>query len=159
LQDWVRLYPEKLPDGQPFAGYKVRTLGGNTLTVDRNSPQFPDFVSQVERFVLVNADTGQDIRRVFNGDVIDLSDLGNVPLTIRAGTFRNVVGSVRFVYDGATVQIENAPPYALAGNTGGTYNPFNFTPGTHVLTATPFGQNNAEGIGGVPLTVRFTVQN
>ncbi|NMO17836.1 hypothetical protein HPC49_29210 [Pyxidicoccus fallax] len=159
LQDWVRLYPEKLPNGQPFAGFKVRTLGGNTLTVDSNSPKLPNFVSRVDRFILVNVDTNQDIRTVYNGDVIDLSDLGNAALTLRADTFQNIVGSVRFVYDGATVQIENAPPYALAGdNLLVDYNPFKFTPGTHVLTATPFSDHEAEGVGGVPLTIRFTVQ-
>lgn len=55
---------------------------------------------------------------------------------------------VRYQLDG-TVNVQNSGPY-----------PIGFTPtvGTHVLTAMPYGQSNAQGLGGVPLTVRFTVQ-
>jgi hypothetical protein len=155
LQDWARLYPE------PFVGFQVRTFGGNTITVSATSPALPDQVSRIERFVLVDAGANTDIGTLSNGDVIDLSNLaasGITELTIRAVRYRNGQGSVRLDYDGATAKIESVQPYALGSNSGTDYGPFTFTVGTHVLTATPFSSSNAQGVGGVPLTIRFTVQ-
>jgi hypothetical protein len=68
------------------------------------------------------------------------------------------VGSVRFGYDGnANYRTESSAPYALAGDTGGDYNVWTPTLGTHSLTATPYSGSGATGTAGTPLTVAFTV--
>lgn len=159
LQDWARLYNE------PFDGFQVRTLGGNTLTVTASHPGLPNHVSAVNGFTLVDANTDQDIGPLYNGMTIDLSDLapgGNISqlaLNVRANTYPATVGSVRLVFDG-TARVENAAPYALGGDSGGNYAAFSplKTVGVHVLTATPFSDPGAGELGGVPLTIRFTVQ-
>jgi hypothetical protein len=76
-------------------------------------------------------------------------------LNIRADYFGGV-GSVRFSYDG-TISYEDTAPFALGKDDSGDYRPFPFTPGTHVLTATPYSADDGTGVGGVPLTLRFTV--
>lgn len=160
LQDWTRLYNE------PFQGFQVRTFGGNTLTVTATGPALPNFVSATNSFTLINAATDQPVPGfdpLYNGAVIDLSNLaaqGITQLTIRASTFQSTVGSVRFVYDSTTPVNDNSFPYSLAGEASPTnYNPFTFTIGTHALRATPYSAANGGGVGGVPLVIRFTVQN
>ncbi|MFP2930645.1 hypothetical protein ACLESO_36695 [Pyxidicoccus sp. 3LG] len=160
LQDWSRLYNE------PFQGFQVRTLGGNTVTVTPTGPALPNFVSATNSFTLINATTDQPVPGfdpLYNGAVIDLSDLaaqGVTQLTIRANTYQPTVGSVRFAYDSTTPVNDSTFPYSLAGETSPTdYNPFTFTTGSHVLRATPFSEANGDGVGGVPLAIRFTVQN
>jgi hypothetical protein len=153
LQDMARLYRE-----EPFRGFQVRTFGGNTLTITRDSPNLPAFVSAVNSFTLINADTDRVVGELYNGAVIDLSDLGTSNLTVRANTYEAVVGSVRFQLDDV-VDVQNQAPYAFFGTRGGgDYVGVTVTVGTHVLTATPYSQGNAGGLGGVPQTVRFTVQ-
>ncbi|RKH52241.1 phosphoesterase [Corallococcus sp. AB049A] len=142
LQDLARYYNE------PFDGFQVRTFGGNTLTIDRDTPVLPNFVSTVDRFTLVNPSSGNDLAQVENGAVLDLSDLGTAQVALRATTYESQVGSVRFEIDG-TVYVDNQAPYVL---------PITATVGTHVVTATPYSEPNGQGLGGVPLTVRVTVQ-
>jgi hypothetical protein len=142
LQDLSRYYNE------PFAGFQVRTFGGNTLTVNANTPVLPNIVSAVDGFTVVNAATGKELAKVYNGSVLDLSDLGTTNLAIVAWTYEGQVGSVRLQLDGTTL-VDNQAPYSFATAV---------SVGTHVLTATPFSEANAQGLGGVPLTVRVTVQ-
>jgi hypothetical protein len=160
LQDWSRLYNE------PFQGFQVRTFGGNTLTVTPTGPALPNFVSATNSFTLINAATDQPVPGfdpLYNNAVIDLSNLaaqGATQFTIRANTYQPTAGSVRFAYDSTTPIHDSTFPYSLAGETTPTnYNPFTFTTGTHVLRATPYSAANGNGVGGVPLVIRFTVQN
>ncbi|MFP2928437.1 vanadium-dependent haloperoxidase [Pyxidicoccus sp. 3LG] len=147
LQDWTRLYPE---DG--FAGFQVRTLGGNTLTVTATAPSLPNSVSAVNSFVLYDADTGLPIpsaNPLVNGQVVHLGDAGVTHLSIRANTYPPSVGSVRFVFNGVT-SVDDTSGYDVSAADAGT--------GTQVLTATPYSQSGGAGVGGVPLTVRFNIQ-
>ncbi len=57
----------------------------------------------------------------------------------------------------ARYQIENDSPYALSGNTGANYHPWNYSMGSHTLTATPYPQRNGSGTAGTGLTVSFTI--
>jgi hypothetical protein len=69
------------------------------------------------------------------------------------------VGSVRFDLDGATgYTIENAAPFALAGDSTGNYNPWTPSLGSHTLTVTPFAASGASGTPGSALTLNFIVQ-
>jgi hypothetical protein len=142
LQDLARYYNE------PFQGFQVRTFGGNTLTVTATTPALPNFVSAANGFTLVNADTGREIGPVYNGAVLDLSDLGTSNVAILVNTYEGQVGSVRLQLDGNAL-VDNQAPYQFAATA---------TVGTHVITATPYSEANGQGLGGVPLTVRVTVQ-
>lgn len=149
LQDLARLYREDFP------GFAVRTLGGNTLTITPESPALPSVVTAVESFSLVNAATGKPVpgyAPLYNGAVIDLSTLaakGIRSVALQATTYEPVVGSVRFVYD-SLAATDDRLPYTLSGP---------LTPGTHVLRATPYSEAGGKGLGGVPLVIRFTVQD
>ena len=146
LQDQARLYNEQFP------GFQVRTFGGNTLTITATTPALPSAVAAVVGFSLIDTDTGQTVTTLYNGSVIDLSDLaasGVTHVAVQANTFESVVGSVRFSYDG-TASTDNSAPYRLAST---------LAVGTHVLRATPFSESNGNGLGGVPFVIRFTVQN
>lgn len=160
LQDWSRLYNE------PFQGFQVRTFGGNTLTMTPTSPALPNFVSAVNTFTLINAATEQPVPGfdpLYSNAVIDLSDLASQGVTqfnIRANTFQPTAGSVRFDYDSTAVVFNTGAPYSLGGEASPTdYNALTLTTGTHVLRATPYSEANGAGVGGVPLVIRFTVQN
>lgn len=142
LQDLARYYNE------PFDGFEVRTFGGNTLTIDRETPVLPNFVSTVNRFTVVKPDAGRELAQLDNGAVLDLSDLERSAVGLMAWTYESQVGSVRFRLDNVEF-IDDQAPYEM---------PVTATVGTHVLTATPYSEANGQGLGGVPLTVRFTVQ-
>ena len=160
LQDWTRLYPERLPGGGPFKGFQVRTLGGNTLVVTPTTPVLPNHVSAVNSFALYNQDSGQPVPGYYplvNGAVIDLSDLasqGVYRFNIRAFTYQPQIGSVRFTFNGVSYN-DSTAPYQLNGDSGGNVT---LSAGTHVLRAIPFSEASAGGVGGVPLTIRFSVQ-
>ncbi|NMO15323.1 vanadium-dependent haloperoxidase [Pyxidicoccus fallax] len=158
LQDWTRLYNES------FSGFEVRTFGGNVLTVTPTQPALPHFVSAINGFALygqtaTGTGPGTRLRALTNNAIIDLSDLaaqGYTRLNIVADTFMpQTAGSVRFQYDSSNF-VDSQASYFLFGDTFA--NGSTFTVGTHVLRATPYSAANAGGVGGVPLVIRFTVQ-
>lgn len=157
LQDLARTYNEA--HHGDFPGFLVTTFGGNTLTLNPTGPSLPNAVSAIACFSLINADTDQPVAGfdpLLNGAILNRA---NLPpnLNIRAhASPSSSVSSVRFTYDG-TSSIDNEAPYSLGSGTGGNYPPFTLTPGTHVLSATPYQGSNAGRLGGVPLTIRFTV--
>jgi hypothetical protein len=164
LQDWSRLYPERLPNGTPFQGFQVRTFGGNTVTVNATGPALPNAVSRVDSFTLLDAYTKQPISGydpIYNGMVLDFSDLaarGHTQFIVRANTYPQNVGSVRFVING-TPRIRSAYPYYLGDGQDDAGQLVPLGVGNLVITATPYSGAGATGIGGVPLTGRGTVQN
>ena len=117
---------------------------------------------QIVSMALVNADTGEDIAEhtpLRNAAIVDLAAIGTSNLSIRAETAPAVVGSVRFSVDAdLDFNTENNPPYAIAGDSGGDYSPWNPAVGERVVTAMPFTESDGTGAPGRPLTVRFTVR-
>jgi hypothetical protein len=159
LQDWLRLYQESP------RRFRVPTFGGALIELTATSPPLPNVVSAVDSFTLIDAATNQPVPGfdpLYNGAVIDLSTLaaqGITSFNVRANTYPSDVGSVRFGYDAtASTNVDSVPPFALADDVSGDYPSFNFTVGTHAVRATPFSGDNATILGGVPLTIRFTVQ-
>ncbi len=109
----------------------------------------------IERIMLVNAATNQDIRPLYDGAIINLHTDGQA-LSIRAES--SGAESVRFQLTGGIDRIENTPPYALLGDSpAGDYNPWTPTPGSYTLTMTPYSANNAGGQAGTARTITFTV--
>lgn len=85
---------------------------------------------------------------------INLADLPTNRLSVRANT-AGPVESVRLSIDGRG-QTENVPPYALFGDNAGDYRPRIFKPGTRVITATPYTENNTGGSAGETASVTIT---
>ncbi|MDQ3394272.1 MAG: T9SS type A sorting domain-containing protein [Bacteroidota bacterium] len=111
----------------------------------------------VLNFTLVNAETGEDIMPVKEGDVIDLSMLPTDKLNIRANTNPEYVGSVVFdLNDKKAVQTEIVNPYSLFGNfPGGIYKQWTPDPGKYSVSATPYSKPKAKGEKGTSLTINF----
>jgi hypothetical protein len=86
-------------------------------------------------------------------------------VNIRANTEPSTVGSVRFELrrNGTVIRmhVENNPPYALFGNSGGDYAPWpdgGPTAGsTYRVKATPHSAPGGGGTAGVPLELTFTI--
>ncbi len=128
------------------------TSAAVTVTVSSGSSM------AVTGFVLVNADTDEDLGPLPNGATIRLSALATRNLNVRANTSPSTVGSVRFSYDGnSNFRTENVAPYALAGDTSGDYYPWTPAVGSHGLGATPYSRSGGGGVAGEPLSITFTV--
>ncbi len=114
----------------------------------------------VQSLTLINADTDQPMAGydpLVNGVTLNLATLPTRNLNIRANTNPATVGSVKFVLDGATYQIESSAPYALAGNNGNDYNPWTPSVGSHTLQVIPYSASGATGTQGTALTISFSV--
>ncbi len=121
------------------------------------APSGPAVVS----FTLIDAAADEpiaDFDPLVDGAIVNFADLATNQISIRANTSPSSVGSVRFALDGnQNLQTENVVPYALNGDSGGNFNPWNGDLGEHTLTATPFTSNNGGGQAGMSLTINFTL--
>ncbi|WP_342039365.1 InlB B-repeat-containing protein [Pontibacter indicus] len=158
--------------GFRFAGWTGDASGtANPLQLTMNADKavsatfeaIPASGPQVTGFVLVSAQTEQDVLTIADGAAISFASLPNTKLNIRANTSPGAVGSVRFELSGAQSKtfVDNQAPYALHGDDGaGNYYYGNWNPpatGTYTLTATPYSGPRATGTAGTPLTITFTL--
>lgn len=115
---------------------------------------------RLTRFVLVDAETNEDIRVLAENDILDMSTLPSaLNVRVEAG---DAVQSVRFALapEHAQLQVEeNLRPYSLFGDIGDDYNHGSFANGNHTITAVPFSEFRAEGEQGAPLSVSIQVIN
>ncbi len=147
----------------PYASDNGGGAAGFGLTVN-----FRVVESAVTSFTLVDADTGEDLGEIEDGDVIFLADLPTGNLNIRAETAPAKVGSVVFDYSeylsapGPRV-IENLPPYALGGDFNSEPAKYRILPdsvldeGIYTLLATPYAEAGGKGAVGEPLRVQFLI--
>ena len=108
-------------------------------------------------FVLVDADTNEDIGQIMEGTVFDIASLPS-NLNIRAET-TNDVESVFMEISGGIVATrrENVAPYALFGDRNGDYFGSSFPTGSFTISATPYTGNNLRGEMGSTLSVAFSI--
>ncbi len=115
----------------------------------------------VASFTLIDADADVPIPAfdpLNDGVTLDLAALPTRNLSIRANTSPSPVGSVRFGLDGNdNYSLENSTPYSLTGDSGGDYNPWTPSVGSHTVTATPYTESGGGGTAGAALTVTFDV--
>jgi hypothetical protein len=107
-------------------------------------------------FVLVDADTDEDIMPLTDGTRLDLSMLPR-HLNVRAETGGEEIGSVKFKLDGGYSRIENVEPFALFGNHGPDYLAGTLRTGKRTLTATPYRKDRAKGDKGPSLSVQLRI--
>ena len=110
----------------------------------------------VEALTLYDADTDEAVGPLNDGAALDLSALPT-NLSIVASTKPETVGSVGFELD-SVLSVDNTSPYALTGDDGGAGSSDWPPPGRHTLTVTPFGEPDAGGQAGTPLTLGFSVE-
>jgi membrane protein required for beta-lactamase induction len=101
---------------------------------------------------VVTAPGGTVVAPFTNGYTYDLKN----SLSVRADPLSGVA-SVTFKLDGTLIRTENTAPYAVAGDTNGSYTAWKPAVGNHTLVATPYGSTNASGTAGTPVSVSFTV--
>ncbi|QMU29497.1 S8 family serine peptidase [Adhaeribacter radiodurans] len=108
---------------------------------------------RVREFNLVDADSRKTIKRLQEGDIINLTRLPtrNVFIYVRTGPTH--VGSVLFDVNGDK-KTESKAPYNYPGSTDDY---FKITEGNYTITAVPYTQANGKGTAGVPLTLNFRV--
>ncbi|MDX2303657.1 MAG: HYR domain-containing protein [Microscillaceae bacterium] len=114
----------------------------------------------VTAFVLINADTNQEIGLLKDQDTLVLAKLPTDNFSIRALAEPAVIPSIRFELKGniQNIKSENLTPYSLFGEMPNTdYIGNKFTPGMYTLEATPFYQQYGRGEAGIPLKISFTV--
>ncbi|WP_373519878.1 ExeM/NucH family extracellular endonuclease, partial [Pricia sp.] len=131
-------------------------LVGLQLTPDVVAPE--PSVLTVEKLILVNADTNEDIMEIVEGSVIDLSTLTTNRFTMRADATDDV-NSVYFELSGKKVsrKIENLSPFALYGDFGGNYAGEEFRPGNYRIRTVPFSKTYLRGDRGTGLTANFSI--
>lgn len=135
---------------------RISTLPSGCRSAEADAIQIVPEFGQVASFKLVNSTTDQDIVEIKDGAVIDLSNANAQFVTVRADTIPPQVGSVRFELNGRVVRLENAPPYALEGDTPpGDYLAARLNPGIYTLRAVPFTLPGAQGIEGQALEITF----
>lgn len=152
----------------PYSKNRGRGDAGQSLSISfsvvrgNSQPTPPPASNQsVVQFVLVNADTNQDISPLGNGDVINLASLGTQNINVRADTNPSIVGSVHLELSGpeSRSSTENLAPYALFGDTTGDYWAWTPAAGQYGLTAIPYTDGNGGGQAGASLSISFEVTN
>lgn len=121
--------------------------------------QLPSNEASIKQFVLVNADTDQDITMIEEGASYNFVSLGTSNLGIRVETIPNKVGSLSLELTGPLGfrKTENIAPYALFGNNGADIFGRQFLLGEYTLTATPFSKINGQGIPGNSQSISFQI--
>ncbi|MEZ4622168.1 MAG: hypothetical protein R2867_42595 [Caldilineaceae bacterium] len=108
------------------------------------------------QYMLVDAETDQDIGPLTDGTVLDLAALPIAGFNIRADTDPAVVGSLRFDLNQVPYfRIEHLPPYAVLGDARGDYMPWHPTPQIYTLTAIPYSQPMVTGTVGISKAITF----
>lgn len=109
----------------------------------------------VTKFVLVNADTDEDVREIFHNETIDLLQLG-YNISIKA-ELNGTPGSLVFTEDGTLVQVENNAGYFISGNTGSDVDVWTVYEGSTVIGVTPKSEKGGAGLSGETLQVKLNV--
>ncbi len=118
--------------------------------------------SPITGFVLVNADTGEDLVSLTEGIQLDHCEFASLSLSIRAlidPNRQNEVQSVFLAIDGpedvAYGRTENVAPYALFGDLNSMFNGEHFLAGEYALKAVPYSEVNAGGEQGERLSINI----
>jgi hypothetical protein len=133
------------------------TATNTAVPTATNTPLPPNAVTSLTLINATNNQTVPGYAAIPDGAVIDLTALNLTSISMRANTDPATVGSVIFTVDGAAFQTENIVPYALAGDNNGVLNPWDYTLGSHTITAAPYTGSSGGGSAGQALTISFTL--
>ena len=113
--------------------------------------------AEVISFDVVNT-SGKFIKRLQEGDRININDPAFKSFSIRANTRPDHVSNVKFWLNHKFVRTENVAPYALNGNTNGSYVPWHAKPGDYTLVAIPYINADRKEYEGKSLRIHFTIE-
>jgi len=117
----VAARPTKMPTDLSSATGAVRSLALNILVL---------------RFVVVNAETNEDLFVLQDGQVLDTATLPD--FSVRVETQPPKVGSVSFSLDGVIIKTENFRLYCITCDTSSGHRRWSVSPGRHVVSATQY---------------------
>ncbi len=140
--------------GVPFSQDSGRGDVGSSSTVNF---ELVDSRLSVTEFMLVNAETNEDLFLIEEGMIIDINELPTLRLDIRANTTADVE-SVRLSLEGAltTSRTESLEPYALFQDLPiGDYKGSVFVLGSYAVMGVPYSEDALGGIQGNALTINF----
>ena len=144
-------YPQDFAQGEPIETMQI------PFVIEGDLP------GQPVRFVLVDADTEQDIQVIEAGDLIDVDQIGNDRFGIRAEIIGDKPGSVLMELSSNTslshTQTENLAPYSLFGGTANEYRGEKFPPGDYAIKASSYLGANLTGSASEPLEIYFSVKD
>lgn len=118
----------------------------------------------VNRVVMVNTRTGEDIQTVDTGTTFT-ANIATLPLyTFRFEPNSDLVKSVKYEQTAnyrptPITHIDNKIPYSAVGYGNGKYYPWDVGVGDYTIIVTPYDQLNAQGQVGTPLTFKVHVVN
>ncbi len=151
-------YGKSLKTGKYTLSAYVGEQKGAVYTVNfqvMRKVEEPDNTPKEQSFMLVNAATSQDIGKIRQGDMIDLSETGTASLAVRIHAAVQI-SLVEIKLEGPIQhrQTERLLPYTLFGDDkrGGYYSKI-WKPGKYTLTSTPYTGSQE----GTPYTVSFQV--
>jgi rhamnogalacturonyl hydrolase YesR len=139
--------------GQGWAGFNSDEAAASQPQLVVTQQQTPT-VGTVTGLTLIDAAKDTAIGPFTSGAKLDLG--GGKQYNVRAET-SGTIGSIVFALDGALAKAESFPPYTVGGDAGTDYFPWNVSPGSHTLVATPYSGADGTGTAGKPVTVIFTV--
>ena len=110
----------------------------------------------INKFILVNADTDEDIKEIFHNETIDLLQLGhNISIKVEVN---DKPGSIVFNVDGEQFQVENNPGYYIAGNSGSDVDVWEVSSGPVSVEATPKSESGGSGVSGETLKIKLNIK-
>ncbi len=142
-------------------GSASATKSVNFTVINEDPTAKKTAASTIDRLTLINADTDQVIGKLTEGLVIDLAKMGTQKISIDA-QFEKNTGSVVFEWtvNGHTHKhIENAAPYAIAGNSGSDYYAWDYAVGTYFLKVTQYRDRQGSGPILMQETTHFSIEN
>lgn len=147
--------------GGPFlVSYNVSDGTNTTTIIETVIVLIPNQeILSITDFVLVNADTNEDIFLLEDNMEINLKSLPTLNLNIRANATEDV-RSVKLRLSGSdsSMRTENVVPFALFGDApAGEYFGRIFDQGHYTIEAIGYSEMNAEGISGVSGTINFSI--
>ncbi|MEO0562532.1 MAG: hypothetical protein AAF125_10480 [Chloroflexota bacterium] len=143
----------------PYSADDAQGEAGDPVSVSFNITGAEPAIAQL---VLVDPSTNTDVMPITDGMTVDLVALGLTEIAIRADV-NDLTESVQFDFDGqAAFRTENVEPYLLFGDQSDDDVAIDgrlLASGSYTVTATPFSENSASGVGGVPTSVTFDIIN
>lgn len=158
----ITFYSENLEAGDTYYG-DIKVGSNDPINPDTTIPVDMTVLSlpEVTSLTLINAELGEEVGELAEGDIINVDNYANNSFSIVAVTDTSAeVGSVVFDFNEVEgYQTENKAPYAIAGdyNGGLSYYSIELPKGINTVTATPYTGPNGTGMAGKEITVNFEV--
>ncbi len=147
-------------EGGPFlVSYSVSDGMNTTTIIETVIVSMNQELLSITDFMLVNADTNEDIFLLEEGMEINTTDLPTMNLNIRANATDDVM-SVQLSLAGeqSITRTENVPPFALYGDfPAENYFGNDLGLGTYSISATPYTEKGLEGEMGQEIALNFSI--